>query len=94
MTYYFVTLVAFFLNESFKEDVCGEVVPLTSYPTTVRRRIFDQAGKIVRHAGEIVLKVTAALWEQLKLPVLWLKSHEPPPIHPVFVVVATQNRSI
>lgn len=92
--YYFVALVAFFLYETFKEDVCGEVVPLTAYPTTVRRRVFDQAGKIVRHAGQIVLKVTQALWEQLKLPVLWLRSHEPPPIHPVLGVGAAQNRSI
>lgn len=94
MAYYFVTLVAFFLYESFKEDVCGDVVGLHSYPTTVRRQIFDQAGKIVRHAGEIVLKVTQAVWKQLSLPVLWLRSHEPPPIRPVILVAATQNRSI
>lgn len=92
--YYYVTLVAFFLYEAFKEDVCREVIPLESYPTTVRRRIFDQAGKIVRHAGEIVLKVTQALWDQLKLPMLWLKSHEPPPIHPLLIVGTNQNRSI
>ena len=35
------------------------------YPTS--RRIIDVAGKIVRHAGQILLKVTAATWKQLQI---------------------------
>ena len=38
-------------ERGFKEDVCQPVVPLNCYPTTLRRRIVDVAGKIVRHAG-------------------------------------------
>jgi len=94
MAYYFTSLVAFFLYESLEADVCSEVVPIQRYPTTVRLRIFDQAGKIVRHAGATVLKVVQALWDQLKLPELWRRSHEPPPIQPVLVPVVAQNRSI
>ena len=94
MAYYFTMLVAFFLFETFKEDVCNEVVPLVSYPTTVRRRLFDQAGKIVRHAGEVALKVTQALWDQLKLPVLWKKAHTPPHIGSIVILPWAQNRSI
>ncbi len=41
--------MAFFLYECFKEDVCHPVVPLNCYPTTLRRRIVDGTGKIVRH---------------------------------------------
>jgi hypothetical protein len=93
MAYYYVILVSFFLYECFKQDVCAEVIPVESYPTSVRRQIFDQAGKIVRHAGQIVLKVTRALWEELKFPALWLKSHTPPPIRPCLIAVATENRS-
>lgn len=86
MAYYFTMLVAFFLFEAFKEDVCAEVVPVQAYPTAVRRRIFDQAGKIVHHAGRITLKVTQAIWDQLKLDRLWEKAHTPPPI-PAFCTV-------
>ena len=65
--YYYTLLVAFFLYECFKDDVCQPVVPLSCYPTTLRRRIVDVAGKIVRHAGQILLKVTAATWKQLQI---------------------------
>jgi hypothetical protein len=92
MAYYSTMLVAFFLFEAFKEDVCSEVVPVESYPTTLRRRIFDQAGKIVRHAGEIVLKFTQAVWDQLKLDSLWRKAHTPPPIN-ALCLASTENRS-
>jgi hypothetical protein len=78
MAYYFTALVAFFLFEAFKEDVCGEVVPLDSYPNTLRRLVFDQAGKIVRHAGRIALKVTQAVWDLLQLDRLWERAHRPP----------------
>ncbi len=80
MAYYSTALVAFFLFEAFKEDVCGEVVPLESYPNTLRRLVFDQAGKIVRHAGRIALKVTQAVWDLLQLDRLWEKAHTPPTI--------------
>ena len=71
--------MAFFLYECFKEDVCHPVVPLNCYPTTLRRRIVDGTGKIVRHAGRILLKVTAATWKQLQIDRLWRKSAHPPP---------------
>ena len=66
-------------HRCFKEDVCQPVVPLNCYPTTLRRRIVDVAGKIVRHAGQILLKVTAATWKQLQIDRLWRKSAHPPP---------------
>ncbi len=94
MAYYFTILVTFFLFQAFKEDVIGEVIPLESYPTTVRRQLFDQAGKIVRHAGEVALKVAQALWDQLKIPVLWQKAHTPPQISPLVLVLEPKNRSI
>jgi hypothetical protein len=83
MAYYFTALVAFFLFEAFKEDVCSEVVPLEAYPNTLRRQIFDQAGKIVRHAGRIALKVTQAVWDLLQLDRLWERAHRPPTIPPL-----------
>ncbi len=76
--FYYTILVAFFLYESFKEDVCDPVVPLSCYATTLRRRLLDVAGKIVRHAGQILLKVTMATWERLPIRRLWEKSGHPP----------------
>jgi len=71
-------LVAFFLLECFKEDVCREVVPLGAYATTLRRVVIDVAAKIVRHAGQIILKVTAATMARLQFAKLWACSNTPP----------------
>lgn len=76
--FYFTLLVAFFLYEAFKEDVCSEVVPMESYPTTIRRKVIDIAAKIVRTSGKIILKVTRAAWDDLHFDTLWDKSAHPP----------------
>jgi hypothetical protein len=46
--FYYCMLIAFFLFETFKEDVLSEVIPVTSYATTVRRKAVDFAAKIVK----------------------------------------------
>ncbi len=75
---YYTMLVAFVLFECFKEDVCGEVIPVAAYATTLRRRLIDVAAKIVRHAGQIILKVAASAMEQLQFADLWARSSTPP----------------
>jgi len=75
---YYTMLAAFFLFECFKEDVCGEVIPVEAYATTLRRRLIDVAAKIVRHGGKIILKVATAAMEQLQLAALWARSSAPP----------------
>jgi hypothetical protein len=76
--FYYTLLVAFFLAETFKEDVCAPVVPLTAYPTTLRRTVIDLAVKVVRHAGQIVLKVSRPAWSALRFQRLWKNSADPP----------------
>jgi hypothetical protein len=76
--FYHTMLVAFFLYEAFKEDVAAPVVPVTSYPTRVRRTLVDFAGKIVRTSGYVILRVTRASLQQLKLEDLWRRSGAPP----------------
>ena len=76
--FYYSMVVAFFLYEAFKEDVCGPVVPIGAYATTLRRKVIDVAAKIVRTSGQIVLKVTVAAWRQLKMEELWQRSGSPP----------------
>jgi hypothetical protein len=75
---YYTMLVAFVLFECFKKDVCGEVIPVEVYATTLRRRLIDVAAKIVRHAGKTILKVAAAAMEQLQFAALWARSSAPP----------------
>ena len=76
--FYYTMLVAFFLLECFKEDVCREVVPLEAYATTLRRQVIDVAAKIVRHAGQVILKVTEATMARLQFAKLWARSNMPP----------------
>jgi hypothetical protein len=76
--FYYTKLTAFFLFECFKEDVCSDVVPLESYPTTLRRKVIDSAGKIVRTSGKILLKVAQAAWDALQFDKLWKKAASPP----------------
>ena len=75
--FYYTMLIAFFLYESFKEDVCAPIVTVSSYATTLRRRILDIAGKIVSHAGKITLKVTMSTWQSLDFYQLWIRSGDP-----------------
>ncbi len=77
--FYYVALVAFFLFEAFKRDVTNDVLPEESYATRLRRTILDVAGKIVRHAHKITLKVTEAVWKDLDFQRLWQKANSPPP---------------
>ena len=58
--------------------MCFEVVEIGAYATTVRRRIIDMAAKIVRHGGQVILKVTAAVWNGLRFAELWQRSGAPP----------------
>jgi len=75
--FYYTMLIAFFLYETFKEDVCFPIVTVGAYATTLRRKILDVAGKIVRHAGKITLKVTMSTWKSLDFYQLWVKSGTP-----------------
>ena len=76
--FYYTVLVAFFLFETFKRDVTEAVLPVASYATGVRRQVIDFAAKIVRHSGQTILKVTAAIWERLQLGRLWERTADPP----------------
>lgn len=79
--YYYTMLVAFFLYESFKEDVAEPIFKVSIYPTTFRRILIDFAAKIVHTGGEIILKVTETVWEAINIPELWQRCNDPPVIH-------------
>ena len=78
--WYYSMLLGHFLMETFKEDVGTSVVPTGAYANTVRRRLIDIAGKIVSHSGRIILKISAACFESLRLEELFERCKQAPPI--------------
>lgn len=76
--YYYTILTAFFLFECFKADVLCEVTPVAAYATTIRRKVIDIAVKIVKHSGDIILKVTQVVWDSLGFAKIWERSGTPP----------------
>jgi hypothetical protein len=76
--YYHTMVVAFNAFVAFKQDVAAAVVAVTSYPTTVRRRVFDLAGKVVRTGRRVLLKVAQAVWRRLEFPLLWRRANAAP----------------
>jgi len=76
--FYYTILLAFFVFEAFKEDVCAPVMKPTVFATTLRRKVIDIAAKIIRHAGRTILKVPQAAWKFLNFEDLWNRSAQPP----------------
>jgi hypothetical protein len=80
MALYYCMVIAFFLFETFKKDVLKEVIPITSYASTVRRKIIDIACKIAKTSHEIILKTSKAVMESFKIDVLWYRCNNSPSI--------------
>ena len=79
-SFYYVMLIAFFMYEAFKRDVLKDVLPIESYPTTVRRLAVDFAAKVTYESRQFILKVTQAVRDRLKLDLLWQRCQNPIPI--------------
>jgi hypothetical protein len=78
--YYYIMAISFFIFESFKKDMDTEVIPVTWYPSTFRRRFIDAAGKIVHSGRQVILKLTAFFYELFNFPELWQRSMAVDPV--------------
>jgi hypothetical protein len=78
--YYYLMLIAHVLFESYKRDVCEEIIPVTSYPTTFRRKMIDFAVKIIKTGHETIVKVTRGIWDSLAIEVIWERCNYPEPL--------------
>ncbi len=78
--FFYCMVISFFLFQTMKEDVLEEVVSVTAYATTVRRRIIDIAAKIVRTGRQLILKISRTDMKFLDFLALWKKCQNPPPI--------------
>ncbi len=75
--YYYVQLIAHFLCECYKEDVTHDVIPVSCYPKTFRRKLIDFAAKITAKGNRIILNVSRAIWENNKIEQLWMRCNNP-----------------
>ncbi len=78
--FYHCKVLAYNLQQGFKEDVCPEVVPASSYPTTLRRKVIDIGGKVISTSHQIILKVSKAIFDTLDFNELWRRCCNPPRI--------------
>lgn len=90
---YYTMLLAFFLFQTFKQDVLGDVIPVTAYATTVRRRFIDIAAKVVRTGHQTIIKFAKQTLAVLKLDALWKKCLQTVPITAPTVPTLAENRS-
>jgi hypothetical protein len=78
--YYYLSVIAYNLLRAFHTDILVSVMPVESYPDTVRRLFIDIAGKIVKTGREIILKFMEEFIDRLNLFVLWEKCETVAPI--------------
>ncbi len=79
--FYYLQVITHIMFESFKRDVSADVIPVTSYPNTFRRKLIDFAVKIVKHSALITMKVREFIMNSLKLDELWQRCQSPPVIN-------------
>lgn len=78
--YYFMLVISHFIFETYKRDVTADVMPITAYPNTFRRRLIDFAAKITKGARSITLKVSEAIYRTFLVQELWERCLAPPKI--------------
>jgi hypothetical protein len=78
--YYFMLVITHFLFEAYKQDVTADIIPITTYPNTFRRKLIDFAAKITAGARNIKLNVSKTIYETFSIAELWERCQSPPPI--------------
>jgi len=78
--YYYLLVIVHFMFETYKRDVTPDVIPVTVYPDTFRRRLIDFAVKITSKARYIVMSVTRNIYETIHIDQLWKRCQSPPVI--------------
>lgn len=76
--YYFLLVITHFIFEAYKQDVTSDVIPITAYPNTFRRKLIDFAAKITSRARYIILNVTNTVYETINVVELWKRCQSPP----------------
>ena len=69
-----------FLFEAYKQDITAEVISVTVYPNTFRRKLIDFAIKITSRARNTILNVTRNIYKTINIEFLWKRCQSPPKI--------------
>lgn len=77
-TYYFLLVISHFIFETYKRDVTKDVIAVTSYPNTFRRKVIDFAAKITSGSGYVILNVPRTIYETFNFEKLWKNCQSPP----------------
>ncbi|MDC0584332.1 hypothetical protein OAO55_01240 [Bacteroidales bacterium] len=78
--YYFILVISHFIFEAYKRDVTADVIPITSYPNTFRRKLIDFAAKITKSGRNIFLNVSFSVHNTFNIKELWERCQSPPKI--------------
>ncbi|MBK3519995.1 IS1380 family transposase [Carboxylicivirga marina] len=78
--YYFMLVITHFIFEAYKQDVTVDIVPITTYPNTFRRKLIDFAAKITSGSRYVKLNVSRTIHETINFKELWKRCQSPPPI--------------
>jgi|SaaInlStandDraft_1057018.scaffolds.fasta_scaffold51964_1 hypothetical protein len=70
--WYTLSIIAFNLFQIFKRNIA--CFPYNAYPNTVRRKLFDLAGKIVKGSNSLILKISEWKMRELKFDKIWQRS--------------------
>ena len=77
-SYYFLMVISHFIFETYKRDVTNEVISISSYPNTFRRKIIDFAAKITSGSGYVILNIPRTVFNDFKINDLWKRCQSPP----------------
>ena len=76
--YYYLLVIAHFMFESYKRDITPDVIPVTAYPDTFRRKLIDFAVKITSRARYVIINVTRTIYQTIQIEDLWKRCQAPP----------------
>lgn len=76
--YYYLLVIVHFMFECYKRDITPDVIPVTAYPNTFRRKLIDFAVKITSRSRYIIMNVTRTIFETIQIDVLWKRCQSPP----------------
>ena len=78
--YYYLLVISHFIFETYKRDITPDIIPVTAYPNTFRRKLIDFAAKITTRSRNIILNVTKTIFETINIEQIWEKCQSPPKI--------------
>lgn len=76
--YYFFLVISHFIFEAYKQDVTKDVIAISSYPNTFRRKLIDFAVKVTSRSRQVWMNASRTVFESIKLDIIWERCVSPP----------------